>query len=422
MTGSIPTDLAAPGSAPSRRTLIAGAAWSVPVITMAAAAPLVAASTGVKTAVFTRLGELNADNGNGNGEFKPWVTVSSESTGEEWSTGPLTATLTLTGPWTTANIAPVGGGTWPATVVVGGITWNVDSVSPSSVTFSADSVDVTGSTTIFLPEATFTGTYEPGDFDEDNRIGMSASFAAASINSGTPTTKSLEHDGPRTVYTPLAFNAPTWTMDRAEPLSRAVTADEFDFTIGPPPKTPSNRYYRLEGVRAVTTGNIVEQQAIPAGVNNVRATLKVDPAWEGLNFVTAELWARAPFDASATEQQKEQSKSYWPTIMFSSQGGTPHVEVWGAPDSVPVAWGDLITLEIAHDPFENTFRYYLNGNQIYWSGAGTTLNLDVVLLNHQNPNHPASQSEQGTSDTPAFDVTWTDLVFGERIDKDTYTF
>ncbi len=421
MTGSIPTDLATPGSGPSRRTLIAGAAWSVPVITMAAATPLVAASTGVKSAAFTKLGELNVDNGTGNGEFEPWVTVSSENLGEEWSTGALTVTLALTGPWTAATIVPPGGGPWPATVTVGGIVWNVDSVSPSSVTFSASSVDVTGSTTIFLPEATFTGTYEPGDVDE-NPVGMSASFAAASINSGTAITKELEHDGPRTVYTDLAFNAPAWTMDRAEPLSRVVTADEFDFTIGPPPKTPSNRYYRLEGVRAVTAGNIVEQQAIPAGVNNVRATLKVDPAWQGLNFVTAELWARAPFDASATEQQKEQSKSYWPTIMFSSQGGTPHVEVWGAPDSVPVAWGDLITLEIAHDPFKDTLGYYLNGNQIYSEDAGGTLSLDVVLLNHQNPNHPASQSEQGTSDTPAFDVTWTDLVFGERIDKDTYTF
>ncbi|HMR49211.1 MAG TPA: hypothetical protein PKE40_08080 [Arachnia sp.] len=406
----------------SRRAVVQASAWSTPVIAVAATAPMAAATVEEKTVAVAKMGTLEADNGAAEGKFTPQALFASSDSAEQWNTGTITVTVALSGPWEPgATILDGEGEPWGATATSSGIVWSVSVVEPvggpPSVVFtSTGGADVTGTGTVDLPEATFSGTYDPAAVSPANPITTSVTVEATNV--ALPAAKSLHHDGPRTIYTPVPFNAPTWTMDRAEPQARTADANSLTVTIGTP-STNSNRYYRFEGVRAPTAGHITEEQAIPAGVNNVRATLHFDPTWIDVYFVTAELWIRAPYSDPATE-----GNSAFPTIFMSAEGGIPYIEVfdlYGVVHRGPRVAEYWLTLEVAHDPFADTFSYYANGDLIHTESAFGARHLDTVFFNHQNPNHPAAQSESQTTPAAPFTVVWSDLEFGERIDLGSYT-
>lgn len=412
----------------SRRVIIQGAAWSLPVVALAAGAPMAAASVGVKSALFLKLGNLDVDAGDAEGAFAPAVTVSSDVPSENWNTGAITVTLTLTGPWLTATITRTDGTPWmedESFTDGAGIEWTTTEVvsgAEAQVTFRASGVGMPGSTTLYLPEAKYTGTYNQGSYNNAqistiDPIKASVSFAATAVNSGAPTTGSLQHVGPRTVYTPVPFNAPTWTTDRAEPRDPVITADTYTLTIGSPthPSTANDGYYRYEGVMAPTNPHITEVQPVPAGVNYLKATLYIDPEWEGINWVTAELWARVAV-----------TPAYWPKVYFTSEGGQPRVQAFaGWADSThvgpEVAYGDHVTLELAYDPFRNALVGLVDGVEFWTQHGYHFTQLDRVVFYHQNPNHVDAVALGTTGGNAPYKVTWSGLELGERVDLGNYS-
>lgn len=404
----------------SRRAVVQAVAWSVPVIAMAGAAPMAAASGGDDAEYAVTVGSLEADNGTAEGTFTPSLYVTSADT---FTTGTITATFHLTeGPWSTASITKPKPGreAWePGTAVTatdGGI-WSVLAVSEDSVSFQISNVEVSGGSVLALPTAAYSGTYDNSQLTNGNPLTVSVDVTVTGNGAGTAS-NAIVHKL-RTEYTKVAFDAPSWGKDRSSAHATAITATEAAFTIGPPTNS-GTKYYRFEGVRALTVGHITEEQALPAGVNNVRATLQINPAWATINYVTAELWARAPYSDPATE-----GTSAFPTIFFTSSDDDPRIEVFDLYANIhqgPKVTGASVILEIAHDPFTNTYTYYADGVAVHTESAWDARYLDTVFLNHQNPNHPLTWTSPATPPSPPveFAVTWTDLEFGERIDLGSY--
>lgn len=399
---------------------------------------MASASGGLKSVEVNKVGTLNVDNGAADGTFVSTAIVTSSEETEQWKTGAITVTMALTGAWESgAKILDKDGHPWSSQTTAGGVSWTVTVVEPDdappSVVFTAVGVDVTGTAIITLPEATFTGTYRPGDITPTSPLGTSVTFTATNISVGD--TKSLQHNGPRTEYTPIAFDRPEWTMDRAATHEQVITATSAIFTIGSPTNSnmPSGEgakpwYFAFEGVRAETVAGdpplMPEVQEIPAGVNNLKVTLAINPAWDGIDFVTAELWARVANTATPTD-----GNSIFPAVYLTSEGGTNHVTVYNLDGdfivtSHPIE-GTSVTLEIAYDPFTDKFGYYADGDLVYTENAkANTRYLDTVLLNHQNPNHPASPLYLGTARQDPeveYAVVWSNLEFGERIDLGSYS-
>lgn len=182
----------------SRRKLIKAAAWSAPVIAVAAATPLAAASPGqANTAAFVG-SNISAQQsaGTASGTYANSGGTVSNVTGS-WSTGTLRGTYELTGPWTSASLTKPDGTAFiqGETIIRDGIAWTVTFASVSNddgewvVQFQTDPITVTSNTTVLLPAAIYSGTFVagstgPGRPTFSNPIAASVSFAAAAVNSG----------------------------------------------------------------------------------------------------------------------------------------------------------------------------------------------------------------------------------------------
>jgi len=182
---------------PTRRSVVLGAAWSVPVIAAAIATPLAAASTATP-ADLARVaaivgGAISADavGGTATGQFLTSGLSILDVTGE-FSSGELSASYTLTGPWNTGVITKPDGTAFSVgeTISHGGTVWTVSAVDEDAdgvwrVAFTGLAVTVTTDTVVSIPPAIYSGTFTPGVPNDCNRVGGTVSVAAAEIAGGT---------------------------------------------------------------------------------------------------------------------------------------------------------------------------------------------------------------------------------------------
>lgn len=167
----------------NRRTIIKGAAWSVPVIAAVSAAPLAAASAGQAIFNIGVGSQINVNPGTetANGTLNGSLNISNVI--GTWETDTLTASYRFTGPWTATTLTGPSG-----TFAVGqtyGI-WTVSSIGQDEtgmfeVDFTAPSQTITADTTITLPSASYTGTFSGATVR--NPIGANVAFSSAVIRS-----------------------------------------------------------------------------------------------------------------------------------------------------------------------------------------------------------------------------------------------
>lgn len=176
----------------SRRTVVAAAAWSMPVIAAAVAVPLAAASTSpvsISALVGTTI-VASGTAGTATGDFSTSGMRISNVTGES-STGTLTAGYRLQGPWNTGSITKPDGSpfTQGETIVHGGTTWTVAAIVSDSdgvwaVYFTGASVTTSTDITISMPPAIYSGTFATGVPTTRNPILATVSVAAADVDGG----------------------------------------------------------------------------------------------------------------------------------------------------------------------------------------------------------------------------------------------
>ena len=163
---------------------------------------------------------------------------------------------------------------------------------------------------------------------------------------------------PGVTTTNTGFNALTdWQDDRSAP-SGGYTHDVAQLVLhvdgDSPTALAANAFHRTEGVSA----------ALPAGTNSIKATLHVDEAWENKIGVRAGLWG-----VTAT------TPSVYPILEFSNRddandqvAGTPQIRAWDSATGWTTlvsnpTYGASYTFEIVHNPYTNTFEFYV-GNSI----------------------------------------------------------
>lgn len=145
----------------NRRTIIKGAAWSVPVIAAVSAAPLAAAGAGQASYSISVGSQINATPGAGtaNGTLNGALNITNVI--GTWETGTLTASYKLQGPWETTTLTGPSGafatnqtyGIWTVSNVV------QDSAGVWEVYFTAPSQTISANTSIPLPSASYAGTF-----------------------------------------------------------------------------------------------------------------------------------------------------------------------------------------------------------------------------------------------------------------------
>lgn len=176
----------------SRRTVVAGAAWAVPVIAVAGAAPMAAASPGQANITAGTGGSITADGvaGTANGTLAGQVNITNVVNGP-WETGPLSMVYSLNAVWATGDITKPGGGgfTQGENITVDGVVWTVASISQDAsgvyqVNFTAPSQSVSTPTTFVGPSAIYSGTFTPGVPTSRNPISASVAVAATNVNGG----------------------------------------------------------------------------------------------------------------------------------------------------------------------------------------------------------------------------------------------
>ena len=197
------------------------------------------------------------------------------------------------------------------------------------------------------------------------------------------------------VRTSQDFAGLTWTADRSTPSggwTESVT--ELEMTILASGKSTVSSFYYTEGVQA----------DIPAGNNSVKATLHIDGAWNGVDYVRAGLWGKV-----ARVINPANNDTSWPIMEFANDGANPRVRVWdtivgGWTDVAVVAYGDTVTFEVLQNPHTDTFEFYLDGTLVdSYSSVDTPDNYefyDGLILNAYN---------NGGSD---YEVTWSNLEIG----------
>lgn len=171
----------------SRRTVVTAAAWSAPVIALASAAPMAAASPESATLSALAGGVITANNaaGTANGSLEGGLLIGNVL-GGPWETGTIQVDYVGTGPWSTFGITKPGGASFidGETIVHGGVTWTVSLPNARTVRLTAPSETVSSNTTISAPPANFSGTFTSGVPDEFNPIGGTVRVSAANINGG----------------------------------------------------------------------------------------------------------------------------------------------------------------------------------------------------------------------------------------------
>lgn len=185
----------------SRRTTVLAAAWSVPVIAAAVATPLASASAAQASIAAIVGGGISADGtaGTASGQFSTSGIQIADVVGE-WSTGALTASYRITGPWASAAIVKTDGSPFTQGEVItdGGTVWtvsfvDVDGADTWEVQFTSASVTVSTDTIIAMPPARYAGTFSPGVPNRRNPIQGTVSVAAANINGGVAVAASASY-------------------------------------------------------------------------------------------------------------------------------------------------------------------------------------------------------------------------------------
>ncbi len=143
-----------------------------------------------------------------------------------------------------------------------------------------------------------------------------------------------------------------WENDRSAP-SGGYTLTDSSLTLNVDgSKASTNPFYRTEGRKA----------DLPTGTNSIKATLHVDAAWASVIGVRAGIWAVTT------------DPSVYPILEFSNRNdaddqlaGTPVIRAW---DSA-TGWTNIInnptygtdyTFEIVHNPYDDTFEFYINNS------------------------------------------------------------
>jgi hypothetical protein len=191
------------------------------------------------------------------------------------------------------------------------------------------------------------------------------------------------------------FSGLVWTADRAAPTGGWIeTTNTLVMNIDASNQAPGT-HERTEGVQA----------DIPAGNNSVKATLHIDNAWNGVNYVRAGLWGKVGKVINPAN-----GDTAWPIMEFTNEGSNPRVRVW---DTISGGWtnvdqvvsyGDIVDFEVVQNPHTDEFEFYLNGILVdSYSSIGGVDNYefyDGLILNAYN---------NGGSD---YGVTWSDLEIG----------
>lgn len=171
---------------------------------------------------------------------------------------------------------------------------------------------------------------------------------------------------PNTVVTGSGFGTLTnWENDRSAP-SGGFTLNNANLTLNVDGDTPAisgqeAAFYRTEGRKA----------ELPAGTNTIKATLNVDAAWENTIGVRAGIWA-----------ETVTTPTVYPILEFSNRNdlndqlpGTAVIRAWDSNNgwvnliNNPV-YGQSYTFEVAHNPYTDTFDYYVN--DILYRSVATT--------------------------------------------------
>ena len=183
----------------SRRTIVKGAAWSVPVIAAAAATPFAAASAKQAHLNAQTGGTISADNaaGTASGTLNGSVGLINV-VGGPWETGVLSGSYTGTGPWNTFLVTKPDGTPFVQgeTIVAGGVVWTVASIQSDAdgtwqIDFTAPSQSVSSDAVFSLPAAIFQGTFTPGVPNNRNRVGGTVTVGAANVNNGLTTSAAV---------------------------------------------------------------------------------------------------------------------------------------------------------------------------------------------------------------------------------------
>lgn len=186
-----------------RRTIIKGAAWSLPVIAAAAAVPAHAASTGPASQAQLSAqvgGSITADDNakTATGTLNGGVVITNVKNGP-WETGALTGKYIGSGQWTSFAITKPDGQPFVSgeTIVAGGVSWTVTQVVTDAdgtweIDFAGPSQTVSADTIFSLPAAVFSGAWT-GTPTTRNPVAGTVSVAAANINNGVSVSGAVSH-------------------------------------------------------------------------------------------------------------------------------------------------------------------------------------------------------------------------------------
>jgi len=221
---------------------------------------------------------------------------------------------------------------------------------------------------------------------------------------------------PNAVASVTGFNSVTWKGDRQAPLFYSKVNDhlsmKIDNTIANTSSVSGAHFYQTEGFKA----------ALPLGVDTVKASLYIDPAWKNVP-VRAGLWG---VSYSPSEPAGEQNG--WPIIEFVNQISGKYdynptafsgIRVWNTntgdwynlnPSSS--LWGTTVTLQIAVNATTGEYEFYVNGqeaNTATYSTEGYNTLTDVAFNNY---NSALTHAED-------YNVKWTNFWAGKLINAPT---
>lgn len=183
----------------ARRTVVLGAAWSMPVIAAAAAVPLAAASAKQARLSAQTGGTIHADNtaGTASGTLNGGVGLLNV-VGGPWETGVLSGSYTGSGVWNSFQVTKADGTPFVEgeTIIAGGVVWSVISVVSDAdgtweVDFAAPTQSVSSDTVFSLPAAIFSGTFTPRVPSKRNPVGATVTVGAVNVNNGLTTSASV---------------------------------------------------------------------------------------------------------------------------------------------------------------------------------------------------------------------------------------
>lgn len=179
-----------------RRTVLKGAAWSVPVIAAATAVPMASASaaTAVLRAQAGGAIDVNPDAKTATGTFSgSGISIANVKNGP-WETGELSGSYIGAGIWDEFVITKPDGTPFVAGEVIshGGVAWTVTEVESDefgtwSVYFTAPSQSVSADVLFLLPPAIYSGSWS-GTPTKRNPVAANVSVTVVNVNGGLSAT------------------------------------------------------------------------------------------------------------------------------------------------------------------------------------------------------------------------------------------